>query len=413
MKLYKADLHVHSEYSKIEGGALKRITHSESYTPPEEVYRIAKKRGMDFITITDHNSIQGALKISHFDDVFISEEVTTKFPEDGCEIHLITLNINEKLPDLSKIPFPRWDILKKDKYIVDKVLHLTRGCPYNCSFCSVTQLFGRRIRSRPVEKVVDFIKAHKGKGLKERLFVFLDDNIMGNKKYAKQLFKALIPLKIIWMSQASVNAAYDEELLKLAGESGCKALFVGFESISKGALKEVGKSQNKVDFYKEAIKRFHKYGIFLHGAFIFGMDDHDENIFKRTVDFILKTKLDSAQFSILTPLPGTRFHQEVEAEGRIIDRDWSNYDCGHVVFKPKKMSPAQLDAGMAWAYVKTFSLPSIFKRLSGVFSGGRWKYTLLLFAFNLYYRKTCSKMKERILRPMVQDEMRMQESPLF
>ncbi|MCD6257118.1 glycosyltransferase [Candidatus Aerophobetes bacterium] len=96
MKLYKADLHVHSEYSKIEGGALKRITHSESYTPPEEVYRIAKKRGMDFITITDHNSIQGALKISHFDDVFISEEVTTKFPEDGCEIHLITLNINEK-----------------------------------------------------------------------------------------------------------------------------------------------------------------------------------------------------------------------------------------------------------------------------------------------------------------------------
>lgn len=395
------------------------ITTMTSAAP--RAYEIAqefRKRGIPVVLGGPHVSALPQEGLRYADAVVIGEaegaweRLMDDFIKGGRE-NLKKIYKNEKLPDLSKIPFPRWDILKKDKYIVDKVLHLTRGCPYNCSFCSVTQLFGRRIRSRPVEKVVDFIKAHKGKGLKGRLFVFLDDNIMGNKKYAKQLFKALIPLKIIWMSQASVNAAYDEELLKLASESGCKALFIGFESISKGALKEVGKSQNRVDFYKEAIKRFHKYGIFLHGAFIFGMDDHGEDIFKRTVDFILKTKLDSAQFSILTPLPGTRFHQEVEAEGRIIDRDWSNYDCGHVVFKPKKMSPAQLDAGMAWAYVKTFSLPSIFKRLSGVFSGGRWKYTLLLFAFNLYYRKTCSKMKERILRPMVQDEMRMQESPLF
>jgi len=301
------------------------------------------------------------------------------------------------------IPFPRWDILKRDRYIADKVLHLTRGCPYNCSFCSVTQLFGRKIRCRPIDKVVDFIKENIGKGLKGRLFVFLDDNIMGNKRYAKELFRSLIPLKIIWMSQSSINAAYDKELLDLAARSGCKALFIGLESVSEGALKEVGKRQNKVEFYEEAIKRFHRYGIFIHGAFIFGMDAHDRSIFKITVDFVNKVKLDSVQYSILTPLPGTRFYKEMEKEGRIIDRDWSNYDCGHVVFRPKKMSPAELDKGFAWSYVNSLSFYSIFKRMSGVFSGGRWKYGLPLFIFNLLYRKTCSRMKERIANPMVSE----------
>jgi len=309
----------------------------------------------------------------------------------------------EKLPDLSKVPFPRWDILKKEKYIADKVLHLTRGCPYNCSFCSVTQLFGRKIRYRPVEKVIDFIKAHIGEGLRGRLFVFLDDNIMGHRGYAKKLFEALIPLKIIWMSQASVNAAYNEELLDLAAKSGCKALFVGFESVSESALAEVGKTQNRVEFYEEAVRRFHRHGIFIHGAFIFGMDDHDESIFKKTVDFVNEVKLDSVQYSILTPLPGTRLCRQLEEEDRVIDRDWSNYDCGHVVFKPKKMSPVELDRGLAWAYVNSLKLSSIFRRLTGLVSGGRWKYALPLFVFNLYYKKTCSRMKQRIVNPMVEE----------
>ncbi|RLE14573.1 B12-binding domain-containing radical SAM protein [Candidatus Aerophobetes bacterium] len=373
-----------------------------------EIARQFRKRGVPVVLGGPHVSVLPEEALQHASAVVVGEAegAWEKLLEDfvkGGEKGLKKIYKNEKLPDLSKVPFPRWDILKRDRYIADKVLHLTRGCPYNCSFCSVTQLFGRKIRCRPIDKVVDFIKENIGKGLKGRLFVFLDDNIMGNKRYAKELFRSLIPLKIIWMSQSSINAAYDKELLDLAARSGCKALFIGLESVSEGALKEVGKRQNKVEFYEEAIKRFHRYGIFIHGAFIFGMDAHDRSIFKITVDFVNKVKLDSVQYSILTPLPGTRFYKEMEKEGRIIDRDWSNYDCGHVVFRPKKMSPAELDKGFAWSYVNSLSFYSIFKRMSGVFSGGRWKYGLPLFIFNLLYRKTCSRMKERIANPMVSE----------
>ncbi len=383
------------------------ITTMTSTAP--RAYEIAdefRKRKVPVVLGGPHVSVLPQEGLEHADAIVIGEaegiweKLINDFKQGGKD-NLKKIYKNETFPDLSKIPFPRWDILekkdKKDKYIATKVLHLTRGCPYNCSFCSVTRLFGRKIRFRPIDKVVEFIKANRGKGLKENLFVFLDDNIMGNKKYAKKLFKALIPLKIIWMSQSSIDAAYDEELLRLAAESGCKALFVGLETVSEEALKEVGKSQNKVEFYKEAINRFHRYGIFIHGAFIFGMDEHDKDIFKKTVDFAVKTRLDGVQYSILTPLPGTKLAEELEKQGRIIDRDWSNYDCGHVVFKPKKMSPAELDAGFAWAYVKTLSILSIFRRLLGIFSGGRWKYALPLLIFNLHHRKTCSRMKERMM----------------
>ncbi|MCD6575146.1 B12-binding domain-containing radical SAM protein [Candidatus Aerophobetes bacterium] len=383
-----------------------------------EIARQFRKRGVPVVLGGPHVSALPEEGLQHADAVVVGEAegVWERLIDDfihGGKDSLKKIYKNDTLPDLSKIPFPRWDILKKERYVVNKVLHLTRGCPYNCSFCSVTQLFGRKIRSRPVDKVVDFIKENIGKGLSGRFFVFLDDNIMGNRKYAKELFHALIPLKIIWMSQSSINAAYDKELLDLAAKSGCKALFVGIESISEGALKEVGKTQNRVEFYEEAIKRFHRHGIFIHGAFIFGMDDHDKSIFKTTVDFVNKVKLDGVQYSILTPLPGTRFHKQMEKEGRIIDRDWSNYDCGHVVFRPKKMTPAELDRGMAWAYVKSLSLSSIFRRITGVFSGGRWKYALPLFIFDIYYRRTCSKMKERVDNPMVQEEKKHEIMPVL
>lgn len=297
---------------------------------------------------------------------------------------------NEVPPDLSKMPFPRLGLLKKGKYIVTRVLHVTRGCPYSCSFCSVSRFFGRKLRFRPIEKVAEFIGKNVGRSLSERLFVFLDDNIMANHNYAKRLFKALIPYNIIWMSQSTVNAAYNKELLQLAGKSGCKALFVGLETISEEALAEIGKSQNKISFYKEAIKRFHDHGIFVEGAFMFGFDGDDKGVFKRTVRFSNKIKLDGVQYSVITPLPGTDFYKKLESEERIIDRDWANYDCGHVVFQPRRMSPQELTMGFTWSYKKIYSLFSIFMRLTGMFRGSRWKYFLPLLIFNLGSKKTFS-----------------------
>ena len=383
------------------------ITTMSSSIP--RAYEIAdefRRRGVAVVLGGPHVSVLPDEGLQHADAVLIGEaegawqELVADFCRGGKEA-LRKVYKNDELPDVSQMPFPQWDLLKENTYIADKVLHLTRGCPYNCSYCSVTQLFGKKVRVRPVDKVVEFIKAHKKKGLVGRLFVFLDDNIMGHRKYARELFTALIPLNIMWMSQASVNAAYSDDLLALAKKSGCKALFVGFETVSEAALAEVGKSQNKVEFYYDAVRRFHRNGIFIHGAFMFGMDEHDKDIFRSTVDFVIKSRLDSVQFSILTPLPGTQLADSLESQGRIFDRDWSNYDCGHVVFHPKQMSPAELDSGFAWAYVNCFTWSAIFRRLAGVFSGGRWKFLPFILLFNVSFKRTLRKMRPRIDNPMV------------
>jgi len=183
-----------------------------------------------------------------------------------------------------------------------------------------------------------------------------------------------------------INIAHHKDILGLAAASGCKGLFIGFESISEASLGEADKSQNKIRFYEEAIKRIHQFGIAIEGAFIFGFDNDDKSIFRKTVKFIEKVKLDVVQFSILTPLPGTRLEEKLEKENRIIDRDWSNYDLSHAVFQPKTMTPQELQQGLDWAYKKVYSLSSIFKRTIGSLKGKRWKYLGPLLTLNLGYR---------------------------
>ncbi len=300
----------------------------------------------------------------------------------------------EKKPEMAAIPLPRTELIvrKNKRYIGNRAIHLTRGCPHHCSFCTVTDSFGKKIRYRPVEQVIEFVEQHIGNSLAERFFMFMDDNIMAHRGYAKRLFKALIPYKIIWMSQASINSAYDEEMLELAAKSGCKGLFVGIETISKKALQEVGKSQNKVEFYKTAIKRFHKHGIFIEGGFIFGFDSDEKDVFEKTVKFVNMIKLDGIQYSILTPLPGTRFFKKIEEEDRFISKDWADYDCANVVFRPKNMTPLELKAGLHYAYKRTYSFLSIFRRSIGALQNiRRIKYYFFLLIFNFGHRVSCRK----------------------
>ena len=298
---------------------------------------------------------------------------------------------NSQKPDPSTIPFPRRDLLKGKGYLLNRFLQISRGCPFNCHFCSVSKFFGKKYRFRPIEKVIEEIKGMIGKSLGTRFLGFLDDNIVGSTSYAKQLFKALIPCNILWAGQSSVNIAQNEELLDLAARSGCKGLFIGFESICEESLEEINKHQNKIEFYRKAIKRIHQFGISIEGAFVFGFDHDDKDIFQKTVKFIEKVKLDAVQFTILTPLPGTRLYEKLEDEGRIIDRDWSNYDLAHVVFQPKLMTPQELKEGYDFAYKKIYKLPSIFKRLTGLVKGGRWRYLGPILTLNLAYRRIMFK----------------------
>ena len=296
---------------------------------------------------------------------------------------------NQSRPDLAAIPFPRQDLLKSmGNYAFTNLLHVSRGCPYNCSFCSVKQLLGSKPRHRPISDMVKQVKALRKDTLIGKVFIFLDDNIMVNSRYAKQLFKELAELDIMWISQTSVNSIDDDELVELAGKSGCIALFIGLESISENSLEEIGKSQNKISFYEQAVRKLHKQGIFVEGAFIFGFDWDRKDVFEKTAKFAEKLKLDGVQYSILTPLPGTDLYKKLEAENRFIDRDWSKYDCAQVVFKPLNMSPEELYAGSSWAYKKTYSYWGILRRILSALGDSRIKHFPHLVAFNIGYRSS-------------------------
>lgn len=303
---------------------------------------------------------------------------------------LATFYRNSQRPDPTKIPVPRRELVENKRYLLTRFLQLTRGCPFDCNFCSVSRFFGKKYRFRPVKKVIEEIKGMIGKPLKTRFLGFLDDNIVGNINYARELFKALIPYNLLWVGQSSIDIARHDDVLQLAAASGCKGLFIGFESISEASLKETNKFHNRINFYEKAIKKIHQVGISIEGAFIFGFDHDDKGIFKKTVEFIEKVKLDIIQFTILTPLPATKLYDKLEKEGRIIDRNWSNYDFSHAVFRPKLMTAQELKEGYDWAYRKIYTLPSIFKRVGGSLGGRRWKWVYLSarFFLNLGYRKT-------------------------
>lgn len=278
-------------------------------------------------------------------------------------------------PDLGGLPNPRRDLFAKKSYLIANTVFSTRGCPYSCSFCTVTTFFGHTYRCRPVEEVIAEIRTLNRK----KIFVFLDDNIVGNPKFAKELFRLLIPLKIKWVGQCSVTIAKDDELLRLAAASGCVDLFIGFESLSKSNLTAIGKKINSVDEYEAIIEKLHKAGVGVHGFFIFGLDGDDAGSFKRTVRFAQKARLESAQFDILTPYPGTAIFESLDKEGRIRNKDWSQY--GHdLMFEPKTLSREMLQEGRTWAWREFYSLSSIWKRL-----GPGHHDAVLFWAANLYY----------------------------
>ena len=162
----------------------------------------------------------------------------------------------------------------------------TRGCPYNCDFCCVTDLFGKKIRHLPIDNVIRDIKESKAKN-----FMFLDDNIIGNKKYAKELFKALMPLHIHWVGQASISFAKDDELMQLAADSGCKNLFIGLESVCEEQMRALKKSYKDLDDLEQALKRIRKMGILIHASMIFGFDDDTKKTFSDTLKFLVKNRI--------------------------------------------------------------------------------------------------------------------------
>jgi radical SAM superfamily enzyme YgiQ (UPF0313 family) len=206
--------------------------------------------------------------------------------------------------------------------------------------------------------------------------VFWDDNLGANRAYAKELFRALAPLGRWWTSQATLDVAFDDEFLELAAKSGCKALFIGLESISQESLNGANKKHNHISRYKEAVRRLHAHGIAIQAGTIFGFDHDDKSIFRQTVEYFREIAIDSATIGILVPYPNTPLFNRLDAEGRILTRDWSQYDGKkHVVFQPARMSPDELLMGTEWAARQFYSALSIAERMWKSRTGLWWNIT--------------------------------------
>ncbi|MBI5183265.1 MAG: B12-binding domain-containing radical SAM protein [Nitrospinae bacterium] len=312
-----------------------------------------RARGIKVVLGGIHPSVMSEEAIQHADAVVIgeAEDVWASLIEDFKRGGMKRFYKSSKPSDLVDLPIPRRYLLNKDAYNISSTVQTTRGCPFSCDFCSVTEFFGKRYRQRPIDEVI-----HEIEGIDDNFIAFVDDNIIGKPMYAKELFRRLAPLKFKWGGQASITMTHDLELMRLARESGCVGMYVGLESLSIESLAGVGKTFNNVDRYEEVIKRFHDNGIMVIASIIFGFDSDNEGIFEKTVRFLEKNKVEMATFYILTPLPGTVWANRLKSENRIISYDWSKYNGGHVLFKPKLMSLETLSEGYRWAYHHFYSI---------------------------------------------------------
>jgi radical SAM superfamily enzyme YgiQ (UPF0313 family) len=257
--------------------------------------------------------------------------------------------------------------------------------------------FGKKMRHIPVENVVRDIKES---GVKN--FMFLDDNIIGHPQYAKELFRAIKPLKINWVGQASVSLLVkDDDLMQLAADSGCKALFFGIESVSVEQLKSMHKAIKEIDHLESALKKIKKMGILIHASMVFGFDSDTKEIFDETVRFLIKNKVSTVSFNILTPYPGTKTYEDLKKENRLITTDWKYYDHNTVVFKPTNMTPYELQMGKVNARKKFYRISSVLRRLSG-----NMYSPLIYFATNYGHMKQVKVEAKRIagLKPVLFSE---------
>jgi radical SAM superfamily enzyme YgiQ (UPF0313 family) len=310
-------------------------------------YQIADKfrheKGKTVIFGGYHPTLLPEEAIAHADAVCIgdAEPNVPRMVDDFAAGRLEPFYANEST-SLEGLPIPNRKLIRSQDYAPVDVIQATRGCHHKCSFCSVTAFHRHRFRTRPVDEVIEELRT-LGPNI-----LFMDDNLTGDRNYARELFAQMAPLGKRWFSQCSIGIAMDDTLLQLAAQSGCAGLFVGFESLSQKNLRSWGKHGNVGKDYLLAVEKLHRAGIAVFAGFVFGDDEDTIDVFPRTLAFLLEANVDCLQATRLTPFPGTPLFDEMEQQGRILDKAWSHYDFGHVVFDPVHMSREELDNGVAW-----------------------------------------------------------------
>jgi radical SAM superfamily enzyme YgiQ (UPF0313 family) len=277
------------------------------------------------------------------------EEVITDLIRHGASEKIVH---GTRIKNLDSVPMPAFDALEGASRLPRTPILTSRGCPHNCNFCSVTRMFGNAYRVHSVERVIEELSRVRGK-----LVFFYDDNFTASPTRTKKLLEAMLrkDLRIRWTAQAGVDVARDEELVAMMKRAGCARLYIGFESIEDSVLQSFNKHQTVHDII-HTVDTLHRFGIAVHAMFILGSDIDTVESARATVEFCRRHRIDSAQFMILTPLPGTPLFEKLRKEGRLLHQRWSYYDGTHAVFEPAQMSARELQNQMIQAYEDFYSL---------------------------------------------------------
>ncbi|NLI77907.1 MAG: B12-binding domain-containing radical SAM protein [Candidatus Riflebacteria bacterium] len=280
--------------------------------------------------------------------------------------------------DPALIPAPALHLLDRQQYLYVNHLMATRGCPHSCDFCyNSGPHVTRGFRPRPLDRILAEIER-----LDTRQVLFVDDNLAGDPDWTRQLAQALYPRGLTWHAAVSADIVDRPGLLDAMAASGCRSLFIGLESLNPASLAAVDKRQNRRDTYARLVRLLHERDIMLNASLVLGLDHDGPDVFRTTADWLIAHRVETMTAHILTPYPGTRLFHKMEAEGRILERDWARYDTSHVVFRPRHLSPEELRRGYLGLYEEFYSLTSILRRLPRV--GPR---RLPFLVFNLAYRK--------------------------
>ena len=295
----------------------------------------------------------------HADSIFLgpAEESFPRFLQDFNHRRPATIYTSTHRT-LENIPPIRRDLIKRQRFLVPNSIVVSRGCPHHCDFCYKDAFFenGKSFYTQKTDAALAEIERLPGRHL-----YFLDDHLLGNQPFASALFEGMRGMNRVFQGASTIDAILRGNLIEQAAQAGLRSLFVGFETLNPKNLTQSNKKQNLGKDYGKAIRRLHDLGIMINGSFVFGLDDDENDVFKNTVDWAAENGLTTATFHILTPYPGTRLFKDMEAQGRILHRDWSLYDTRHVVYKTTKLSPHELLTGYNRAYRSFYSWRNIFK----------------------------------------------------
>ncbi|MBQ7378583.1 MAG: B12-binding domain-containing radical SAM protein [Clostridia bacterium] len=282
---------------------------------------------------------------------------------------------------------PMRELMQKSKYIGVPTVIANFGCTNKCEFCVINSFWGGKHSARKIEDAINEIRS-----LKSKRILFLDPSPTSNREYAKEFYQALIPLKIQWAGLCTTDVCRDEELFDLMIKSGCIGILMGFETFSEQSLKESHK-RNKVEQYKSAVNKFHQNGVSVLGTFMLGFDGDTKESIMKMPDYIEEIGVDIPRFAILTPYPNTPTHTRLEAEGRIISKDWNDYDSIHATFAPKNFTARELEEMLVSVSNECYTLKRIWKRAVKNKYGGLIKLGVN-FGFKIYNAKVSKTLRK-------------------